>query len=436
MTFAGERLALVLPGICLIVLQAIGLFLQTQGNFDGVVGVMLAQGLVYLAAVFCLGRLGGGRSILLIILAVAVFLRIALLVLPPYLSSDIYRYVWDGRVQAAGINPYRYIPADDALAALRDSAIYPNINRANYAHTIYPPAAEMLFFLVTRVSEQLTAMKLAMLTFDLATIGLILALLRGLGAPLSRVLIYAWHPLSVWEVAGSGHVDAAMIFCLTLALLARQRGWLASSGIALALGMLVKFLPVTAAPALYRRWDWRMPAAFIATIVVLYLPYLAVGKGALGFLPTYLQEERLTSGSGFYLLNLLSFLAGIDVPAGAYLVIAAAILVAAALFVLFRPGAGQQGAVSGTLILALVFFFLVTPHYPWYFLWLLPLLCLLPWWPALLLTAMASTLYFVLEQRSAARELLVNSLLYGAFLLAAVIQLCVHRRQSAMARQA
>jgi hypothetical protein len=435
-SLAGRRLALVLLGVGLIALHGIGLFLQTQGNFDGVVGIVLAEGIVYLAAVGCLGRVESGRPILLVILAIAVLSRIATLALPPYLSSDIYRYIWDGRVQAAGINPYRYIPADDALAALRDSAIYPNINRANYAHTIYPPAAEMLFFLVTRVSEQLTAMKLAMLAFDLATIGLILVLLRSMGAPLSRVVIYAWHPLSVWEVAGSGHVDAAMIFCLTLALLARQRGWLALSGIALALATLVKFLPVVAAPALYRRWDWRMPAAFIATIVVLYLPYLAVGKGALGFLPNYLQEERLTSGSGFYLLSLLAFVTGIDLPARPYLVIAASILTAAALFVLFRPGAAQRDAASGTLILALVFFFLVTPHYPWYFLWLLPLLCLVPYWPALLLSAAAGALYFVIEERSAARELLVNSLLYGAFLLAAVIQLCVHRRQPAMARQA
>ncbi len=436
MSVTGRQLALILLGAGLIILHGIGLFLQTQGNFDGVVAVMLAEGIVYLAAVCCLGVVESNRSLLLVILATAVLLRMATLALPPYLSSDMYRYIWDGRVQAAGINPYRYIPADEALAALRDSVIYPNINRATYAHTIYPPAAEMLFFLVSRVSEQLTAMKLAMVAFDLATIGLVLLLLRGLGAAPSRVLIYAWHPLSVWEVAGSGHVDAAMIFCLTLALLARQRGWLASSGVALALGTLVKFLPVTAAPALYRRWDWRMPAAFITTIVVLYLPYLAVGKGALGFLPVYLQEERLASGSGFYLLNLLSFLAGIDLPPGPYLAIAAAILGAAALFVMFRPSAGQQDAASGALFLALVFFFLVTPHYPWYFLWLLPLLCLVPYWPALLLTTAASALYFVLEERSATRELLVNSLLYGAFLLAAVIQLCVHRRQHAIAREA
>ena len=59
---------------------------------------------------------------------------------PPFLSSDMYRYVWDGRVQVAGINPYRYVPADPALQSLRDDAIYPHINRADIARTIYPPS--------------------------------------------------------------------------------------------------------------------------------------------------------------------------------------------------------------------------------------------------------------------------------------------------------
>ena len=59
----------------------------------------------------------------------------------------MYRYVWDGRVQLAGINPYRYVPAADQLAFLRDAAVYPNINRAEYAHTVYPPVAQAIFAL-------------------------------------------------------------------------------------------------------------------------------------------------------------------------------------------------------------------------------------------------------------------------------------------------
>ncbi len=116
------------------------------------VACVLIEGLIYAASAWLItsGRMTLGVAA---ILTTAALLRISILPLAPYHSTDIYRYVWDGRVQAAGVNPYLYIPVDTALSALRDTAIWPNINRADYAHTIYPPAAEALFFLATRISE-------------------------------------------------------------------------------------------------------------------------------------------------------------------------------------------------------------------------------------------------------------------------------------------
>jgi alpha-1,6-mannosyltransferase len=207
----------------LLLLNLAALYFQTQRYPDGFLPVVLLQATVYLAAACWVGQAGrGGRSIYFILL-VAVLLRVGPLLLPPYLSNDIYRYVWDGWVQGSGINPYRYIPSDEALRSLRDGMIYSNINRVGYARTIYPPAAEMIYFAVTRVGEGVTAMKLAMLAFDGGTILLLLYLLRRSGTPLERVLIYAWHPLTVWEIAGSGHVDSALCFLLTLAFVARQK---------------------------------------------------------------------------------------------------------------------------------------------------------------------------------------------------------------------
>jgi alpha-1,6-mannosyltransferase len=434
LTIGGYRLALAALGTGLLLLQGIGLSLQALASFDGVIAVALAEGAVYLAAVYCISHVPMNRRTLLFILVTAALLRLGTVVFPPYLSTDVYRYVWDGRVQAAGINPYRYVPADDALKPLRDETIYPHINRADYAHTIYPPAAQIIYFVVTRISERVTAMKLAMLVFDAATIGFLVVLLQGLGAPPDRVLIYAWHPLTVWEIAGSGHVDAAVVSFLALALLARQRRIPALAGVSIALGTLVKFFPLVIAPAIYRRWDWRMPAALGITVVVFYLPYLSAGSEVLGFLPVYLGEERLASGSGFYILELASFLSGqSNLPAVPYLAGAGAVFACTAVFVSFRCWKSNDRYLTGSLVLATVFFVLVTPHYPWYFLWLLPLLCLVSYWPALLLTVASFLLYAELEDRSPAREFLVNSLLYGSFLLAALIHLCVHRRQSAAA---
>jgi alpha-1,6-mannosyltransferase len=418
----------------LVLLTLVGVYFQSRQDIDNLILILLLEGAFYLAAVYCVGQSGWSGRLVPFILLTAVLLRLGPLLQPPSLSTDIYRYVWDGRVQGAGINPYRYVPSDPALAPLRDAAIYPNINRAGYARTIYPPAAQMIFFIVTRISEQVTAMKLAMLAFDAATIVLLLLLLRRGGAPPERILVYAWHPLTVWEIAGNGHIDSALCFLLALAFLFRHKGMSLVTGIVLAGGTLIKFFPVLLIPSLYRKWDWRLPAGFAATIAFLYLPYLSVGWRVLGFLPNYVAEERFVGGSGFYFLNLFDYLTGrSDPPVLAYAAIAVAILCVGALLVLVRPWPGAYGFAVGSLVMVLLLYTLVTPHHAWYFLWLLPILCLVPYWPALILTASSFILYATLGLSPPSRDLVVNSLLYGPFLLAVLIHLCVHRQGRPMA---
>ena len=130
-----------------------------------------------------------------VILAVAMLCRVLLVLGPLTFSTDVYRYIWDGRVQGLGINPYQYIPADPALVHLRDTVVYPRINRRDYAHTIYPPLAEGIFLAVARVSPSVTGMKAAMIGFEAMTIWALCSLLGRLGLPRGRVLLYAWHPL-------------------------------------------------------------------------------------------------------------------------------------------------------------------------------------------------------------------------------------------------
>jgi hypothetical protein len=184
------------------------------------------------------------------VLAVAVLLRALPLTVPPFLSSDIYRYVWDGRVQAAGINPYRYVPADPALAALRDTAVYPHINRAEYARTIYPPAAQLVFAAVARVWDSMTGMRLAMVGFEAMGIVCALLLLKLAALPRERVLIYAWNPLPVWSIASDGHVDALVVGLVGLVLLLCARHRDAAAGAVLAAATLVKFFPLVLAAAI------------------------------------------------------------------------------------------------------------------------------------------------------------------------------------------
>jgi hypothetical protein len=317
-----------------------------------------------------------GRNTLIVILCVAAILRAVALLAPQALSTDAFRYVWDGRVQAAGINPYRFIPADPALELLRDGSIYPNINRAAYAHTIYPPAAQLAFLAIERVSDSVVGMKLGMLVFDAASIACLLALLRRHGLPPSRILLYAWHPLPIWEFAGTGHVDAVAIAFLLLAFLTASRRAPFCAGVALAVATLVKFYPAVVAPALYRRWDWRFPVAFVATLIALYLPYLGVGSGVFGFLSGYASEEGLRDGSGIFLWSFLKDWCHVPQQWVHYFPLPAAlVLLGAALWTQRSSRARGPGDVAAALGLASVFTLLVSPHDPWYFTWLVPFLC-------------------------------------------------------------
>src|SRR5437867_3983262 len=114
----------------------------------------------------------------LLVFAVAAAARLALLPVPPALSDDIYRYVWEGRVAAEGMDPYHLSPRDTALAALRDPAVYPRINHPELA-TIYPPVAIAGFALVARLSPTVQAMKLWVVLHDLALVLLLLAWARA-----------------------------------------------------------------------------------------------------------------------------------------------------------------------------------------------------------------------------------------------------------------
>ena len=334
------------------------------------------------------------------VLILAAAMRVAPLLGLPLLSSDVYRYVWDGRVQAAGINPYLYRPADPALAFLRDGTIYPFINRAIEAPTIYPPAAQGLFRLAAAIAPGVRGMKIVMVAVEAVAVLWLLLLLRRSGMPAVQLAIYAWAPLPVWEFAGDGHIDAATLAWIGAALLAAVTRHRALAGIALAGGGLTKILPLAVAPALWRRWDWCLPLAAAATIVAGYLFYIRAGWHVLGYLPGYGTEEGLASGAGVLWLRLLALVLPVPRWAGSFwIALAAAALLALALQIaLLAPSTRRfeqtRLIARRALLLAGATTLAATPHYAWYLCWITYLapLCAAPW--VLWLTASAPLLYF------------------------------------------
>lgn len=382
-------------GAVLLILYRIGLHSQGVTDIVWFIKLALAQSILYLIVVWVIVRARGTRSTLLIVLLFAGIFRLSIVFAPPYLSDDIYRYVWDGRVQAAGINPYRYIPADEHLQSLRDEQIYPKINRRDYAHTMYPPAAELMYFLTTRISESVTWMKLTIVGFELIAVWILMELLASFGMPRQRVLIYAWHPLAVWEFAGSGHVDPLAFAFIALALLARRRHWETATGVALGLATLAKLFPIVLFPALYKRWGWKMPVALATTIFLGYLPYIGVGPlGVLGFIPGYAQERGIVSGEQFFILGLADrLLGGVKLPNAIFLSFACVVLLGLALWSVLKRENDHLGYLKRSLVLGTAFMVLFAPHFPWYFAWLILFLCFVPSIPVSYLTVVSFVLY-------------------------------------------
>lgn len=204
---------------------------------------------------------GGSRRA---ILAWALLFRATLLCRAPDLSDDLYRYVWDGRVAAAGISPYDATPDDPSLAFLRDR----DWERMGHrdARTIYPPAAEALFRVAAGSPRPAAVLKVVFAGFDLAVVWLLLAFPGGESA----AALYAAFPLPVFESAGMGHLDSAGIALALAAAVWLARGRRAGAGAALAASALLKYIPGFAFLAFLRRGRLAFALAFAATAAALW----------------------------------------------------------------------------------------------------------------------------------------------------------------------
>ncbi len=360
-------------------------------------------GVFYVAAIATLAPSGLGRRALVVVLLLGAAMRVPAFLPPPLLSTDLYRYVWDGRVQVAGVNPYLYLPAAPELRGLRDegvgaAAIYPNVNRADRAPTIYPPFAQAIFAAIGWISPTVHGAKAAMLAFDAMAAGAALLLLRAARLPPERVLIYAWNPLIVWEFAGGAHIDAAALGLSGLAIVAAVRCRPALAGGALGLAIVCKLLPAALFPALWRRWDLRTPLACGAVVAAGYACYAGAGWRVLGYLPGYASEEGL-DGGGVLLLRLGALFGPLPAWSGpGYAAVSLLGLLALALAVVRLPlpaDPARRAAVicRDSLWLSAATMAALSPHYPWYLTVLALPAVLAPRPSALWLTLAAPALY-------------------------------------------
>lgn len=369
----ARRVALLaLLGIAMLAVQ-----LVLRGEDDAtaqVVGQLVAFGVFLPAALLCWRGAGSGRAALIVVLLGAVAFRAAAFVpgdATPPLSGDVHRYAWDGKVQLAGINPYRYSPDDARLAFLRDDAIWPGINHKPW-RTVYPPAAEAAF-VASRATfgRSVRSSTWLLLLAEAGTVALLLVVLRRMRAPPERVALYAWHPLVISEIAGNGHVDALAIVALAGLLVAWGSRRRALAGLCVAVATLVKLGPLLLVPALARAGGRRFVIAATALVIAAYVPYAAtIGTGVTGSLGRFEAQERF-NGS---LDQLLSPLVG---ARASQLVLGAGLLLVVGVVAMREHATVEQVARTGLLVLGGLLL-VVDYVQPWHALLLTPLLVVTP----------------------------------------------------------
>jgi hypothetical protein len=284
-----------------------------------------------------------------------------------YLSDDIYRYIWDGKVNIDGINPFRYEPGEPELEHLQDEVIYPEINHP-WLPTIYPPTAQTIFAVAYLLGGDSTLpFKLISAVFELLTIAMLMIWMRIAGVPKVNLLLYLFSPLILVEFYLSAHLDILALPFLIAALIAvhHNRGWL--GGIALALAALVKFVGFIFAPFLLQKLSakqrWLFVVGLILCVGVLYLPYIPGSDGRfLGSLGEYLETWQF-NGSVYVVFYLLFGM-------NAARIICGVIIAGLIIWFFFRRSdfyAKQFMAYGAFLIFTPVFF-------PWYFVWIFPFL--------------------------------------------------------------
>jgi alpha-1,6-mannosyltransferase len=356
-----------------------------QGEQTGRVATFLAvHGLAFAAYLVAISdpRELGRRS-LSFALAAAVVWRIALLCGPPLLSDDVNRYVWEGRIQLHGGNPYAWDdrPEAERWTALRDD-VWQHINHKNYT-AIYPPLWQLAARAVVGLSDSVTAIKVFVVLCELLTWALLLWVLRRRGQPPGRILILAWSPLALVEIAGSGHNEPFGFLFVALGLACAEAGRPLASALSLALGVQAKLLPGLVGLAWARRYRaWHVAVALLVG-AALVLPYAAAGPGLWRSLASYRDFWRFNE-------TLFAPLAALVGHAHAVRASAIALVALASVLAWRRAEPARAGLVvtaASLLVAANVL--------PWYALWLLPFLVLTPAPAALAFTGTASLAYLV-----------------------------------------
>jgi len=352
------------------------------------------------------------HRVIVIGVVLAALWHVPFLLTPPGSDDDIHRYVWDGRVQRLGYNPYIVVPSDPALGGLHTPETR-TLNNPDVPSP-YPAGAQLFFRAVTAIRESVFALKVAFVVCDLAIVLVLLDILRSSRQGAHWVLAYAWNPLLATEVAGSGHIDIVGALLLLVSFAALGRRWRTLAAVAFGLAVAVKFLPIVLLPLYWKRVRMHDAALAAAVVGLLYVPFLNHGRIPIGSLGTYVQSFRFND----------PVFAALERVAAPQLVVGLAVVVGllTAIWQRRKAPAGSSDAFVWPMAASLLCAPVV---YPWYLLWLLPFVRSDSTVPVIIWTVSIIPTYYVWHLRTLGRPWLVPGwimlLEYGAVATAGAI---------------
>ncbi len=346
-----------------------------------------------------------GRRTALLVLGLAALFRIEVLSGPVEDNVDTWRYLWEGRVVLAGMNPYAAPPADRRYEGLRQvlrergDPLFEHLRPDwNEVRSVYGPVATGLFTLPDLLPlDRSWSVRAMMAAFDLATVLVLLALLTALGRSPALALVYAWNPVCLDGFADRAHIDAAMVFFLALAVYLVVTGRCPWAGLACAAATLVKVSPLLLAPAFLRYGRGRFAVPFGAALALGALPYVLAGRGSVSGFRDFGMLWQDNDSVHALLLWALTPLRGTVEVAGVSRVLVMAAAAAYAVWRTFRGDARDPqwlfetcAAVTGVSLL------LAPMLFPWYTAQLLVFLACAPNLGWLLLTGTTMSWYLAL----------------------------------------
>lgn len=380
--------------------------------------VLILAGLTFMYMVELCRFVRPGMGVLLWIVTVGLIMRLLMLFSTPVLEVDFYRYQWDGAVTANGINPYLFAPQEVA----GDSLDQPDIRRAfdqllaesdhivnkiNHGHlrSIYPLVAQAGFATAYWLSPwQLIGWQIVLLFCEMTTAVLLLMLLWKTGCSPVWLSVYWLNPLVVKEMLNSAHMDALLFPFLLAATIAHigNRGYRAMAFLALATA--VKVWPLLLLPVFLRQYwpNWRqvLPKMlwFGGLVAALFLPVVLAGlEGDSGF-AAYSQKWQLNDSLFRLILwTAQGILPLVKVHPGhgqsVARAVAAVLVLAVVVYSSWRRAESSHDFIQRLLWPVAALFMLSPTQFPWYAVWLMPFLVLVPRHSLILLSVLMPLYY-------------------------------------------